>query len=128
MAAAMYAPSFDSSHKDIDGSGNVTGWTITIPWVTSCPPGITTGWTPSPVGGYVTMHIKLFCFSGGGGSPCSNNSSMNFSSPKEACDSYRTAPTTPGWLGNSSFFVVDSIFCAACDNPIATGLKPSLVQ
>jgi hypothetical protein len=106
----MCDPTYDSANKEINPSGQVTGWEVTIPVVSRTDP--MSAPDPNLVWGYAKIHIIETCAPGsGGGCPgCSGS-----------CISY-------GYCGGGDKeVVIDRISCIACGTD-ALGLKPALVK
>jgi len=114
LEAIMFDPNYDHDNKDIVG-GIVTGWWLTVPVTTECPPGEQgqgSGNDPKDVWGYADVHIIAICATGGG-SACRPGSA-----PASLCTPYP----------NHSI-VIDAITCTSCPNrKQKIGRKPVLVQ
>jgi hypothetical protein len=112
LESAMYDPNYERNSKDIDASGQVTGWWVIVP-VLSCPPGVLC----APNGNYTVIkyakiHLKVICVNGTHG--CKGD----FKAPAGACGPY---PNT--------VIVIDQMTCIDCSDPDdLQGLTSSLVD
>jgi Flp pilus assembly protein TadG len=111
LESAMYDPFYEKASKDIDSTGQVTGWWVIVP-VLSCSTGIL-----CPANGtyqvikYAKIHIQVICVGGTYG--CFGD----FQAPPSACSSY---PNT--------VIVIDQLTCIDCSAPDQLPGAPKLVS
>lgn len=106
LEAVTYNPNYDGTSKTTNSSGEVTTWTVTVPYADNpdAQP------APRTVGGYAKIRIIKAC---GAGASTFNG----FRSPEGVC--------APG----ENDIVIDQIACVSCaDSADMFGSMPSLVQ
>jgi Flp pilus assembly protein TadG len=115
MASMMYNPNVDTSNKEYDTAGKVTGWWVIAP-VTDCPPARQENvFEQHMVTKYALVRISRICVEGESG--CQQNGT-SFKAPASACGS-----------GNGLY--IDHISCIGCGSrsmPEFPGLRPVLVK
>jgi hypothetical protein len=104
----MCDPGFDASAKEINASGQVTGWEVLIPIVDRPDP--MSAPDPNPVWGYAKVHIIAICAPGTAG-----------------CRGTGSCLSSGFCSGGADKIVVDRISCIACGSE-SFGHKPALVK
>lgn len=110
IETAMYDPSYDSSNKEFDASGNVSAWWVIVPVSNRCPPDAQP--PPYTVDRFALLRIISVCGSGVGNA-CTGT---NFN-----------APSCP--YGQNNVIVIDRYSCMNCaQRNLFMGLKWKLVN
>ena len=121
LESAMYDPNYESTEKEKDASGKITGWKVIVPVIAAdqCPPGSQPD--PKQVVYYAHIRIKAICVPGTYG--CRGNFKATNMGPDNVCKD----PSTGYKKDYSESIVIDSIKCVQCPDP-EMGYKPVLVK
>jgi hypothetical protein len=115
LESMMYNPNIDSSNKEYDQSGKLTGWWVIAP-VTDCPPAKQDKvFEPHAVTRYALIRISRICVNGASG--C-QQTGTSFKAPTSTCD-------------GANGLYIDRISCVNCGSRTMLqfpGLHPVIVN